>query len=27
LMIRWDGEGDVIMTGPATRVFEGRIAV
>jgi diaminopimelate epimerase len=27
LMIRWDGQGDVVMTGPATRVFEGRIAV
>lgn len=27
LMVKWDGEGDVIMTGPATRVFEGRIAV
>ncbi|MFT6153613.1 MAG: diaminopimelate epimerase [Bermanella sp.] len=27
LIIKWDGEGDVIMTGPATRVFEGRIAV
>lgn len=27
LVINWDGEGDVIMTGPATKVFEGRIAV
>ena len=27
LTISWDGEGDVIMTGPADRVFEGRIQV
>ncbi|MEY8247596.1 MAG: diaminopimelate epimerase [Bermanella sp.] len=27
LNIRWDGQGDVLMTGPATRVFEGRIQV
>ena len=27
LTISWDGSGDVIMTGPATRVFEGRIQV
>jgi len=27
LTIKWDGQGDVMMTGPATRVFEGRIQV
>lgn len=27
LTINWDGEGDVKMTGPAMRVFEGRIQV
>lgn len=27
LTISWDGEGDVIMKGPAERVFEGRIQV
>ena len=27
LTIEWNGEGDVIMTGPATRVYEGRIQV
>jgi len=27
LNIKWDGQGDVMMTGPATRVFEGRIQV
>ena len=27
LIIFWDGEGDVIMKGPAERVFEGRIQV
>jgi len=27
LTISWDGEGDVLMTGPAQRVFEGRIQV
>lgn len=27
LTIQWDGEGDVIMKGPAERVFEGRIQV
>lgn len=27
LTIEWDGKGDVIMTGPAKRVYEGRIQV
>jgi len=27
LTIQWDGQGDVIMKGPAERVFEGRIQV
>jgi diaminopimelate epimerase len=27
LNIKWDGQGDVMMIGPATRVFEGRIQV
>ncbi|WP_396588004.1 diaminopimelate epimerase [Bermanella sp. R86510] len=27
LIIRWDGQGDVIMKGPAVRVFDGRLQV
>ncbi len=27
LTIKWDGQGDVIMTGPASKVYEGRIQV